>query len=55
MNAGCPIHKRKDSALQWIYHYALHKWRHEMGLGALRSTSLKPNARKYATYWRFIL
>ncbi len=36
-----PLHKCKEGSTHWIYHYTLHKWRREMGLGALRNVSLK--------------
>ncbi len=36
---GLLLHKRKDGGAQWIYHYTIHRCRHEMGLGTLRKVS----------------
>ncbi|CAK01790.1 putative integrase DNA protein [Bartonella tribocorum] len=38
---GLLLHKYKDGGNQWIYHYILHRYRHEIGLNALRDVSLK--------------
>ncbi|EJF86764.1 hypothetical protein MCY_00641 [Bartonella rattimassiliensis 15908] len=44
---GLPLHKHKNSGVQWLYRYTIHGYSREMGLGAL--------THELANQWRSVL
>ena len=51
---GLWFYKRKDGGAQWVLRYTLHGRRHEMGLGAYPTVTLK-EARAHADEWRSVV